>query len=359
MKSLTKTYLINGPNNVVRLQNKDKILYIFGDVHYHPENQYECKYSNTYDSIDIDKLLLRFIKTTDKRVDFFIEQESIDFKLKPYLEYRNNYINQVRKLFQTNEIFINKKKSLCKFHYTDIRNSLISKEFIDFIYDNDDYNIIPYMYEKLDNFTNTVNYIYSNISGLYHDIKKKQNKLINKILGKYKNDNIKKIIKKIFDNIVIKNLIITINNINALRKMILNNKLLLSQNIITLKYINIQYQMMVLYKNIIFLIKRIAMTITDLYFIRRFLDKNYITNSILYTGALHLENILYILVKYFNFEVTNIYYNNNYNFNKIKNKKNINTNFKYLEELSKKLRNIKNNHAVQCINLFDFPDNFE
>jgi hypothetical protein len=35
---LTKQYLINGPNNVVRLENKkmNKILYIFGDYHLEP-----------------------------------------------------------------------------------------------------------------------------------------------------------------------------------------------------------------------------------------------------------------------------------------------------------------------------------
>jgi hypothetical protein len=30
-ESLTKKYLINGPNNVVRLQYNKKILHIFGD----------------------------------------------------------------------------------------------------------------------------------------------------------------------------------------------------------------------------------------------------------------------------------------------------------------------------------------
>jgi hypothetical protein len=47
--------------------------------------------------------------------------------------------------------------------------------------------------------------------------------------------------------------------------------------------------------------------ITDLYFMRRFLDKKYIKNGILYTGLYHFYNISYLLVKYFNYKITNIF----------------------------------------------------
>ena len=51
--------------------------------------------------------------------------------------------------------------------------------------------------------------------------------------------------------------------------------------------------------------------LTDLYFIRRFITKDYIKNGIIYTGSAHLCDITYILTKYFNFKITNIFYKHN------------------------------------------------
>jgi hypothetical protein len=50
----------------------------------------------------------------------------------------------------------------------------------------------------------------------------------------------------------------------------------------------------------------ISSKIMDLYFVKQFLDKDYITNSISYTGIDHSVHVLYILVKYFNFNITHI-----------------------------------------------------
>jgi hypothetical protein len=68
--------LINGPNNVVRLSNSEKVLYIFGDYHFDVNRQYECALNDKYDSIDIDKLLFKFMKEEKiKEFDLFIESE--------------------------------------------------------------------------------------------------------------------------------------------------------------------------------------------------------------------------------------------------------------------------------------------
>lgn len=48
--------------------------------------------------------------------------------------------------------------------------------------------------------------------------------------------------------------------------------------------------------------------IVDLYFLRRYLDKDYITNGIVYTGAFHSLNYIDILVNKFNFKVTHASY---------------------------------------------------
>lgn len=54
-------YLINGPNNVIRLSNNEKVLYIFGDVHIPVNYQKECLLNDNYNSIDIDKLIFRAV----------------------------------------------------------------------------------------------------------------------------------------------------------------------------------------------------------------------------------------------------------------------------------------------------------
>lgn len=57
-------------------------------------------------------------------------------------------------------------------------------------------------------------------------------------------------------------------------------------------------------ENIGTVLLNIYVFIMDLYFLRRFLDKDYITNTIAYTGYLHTFNYLFILVKYFDFKIT-------------------------------------------------------
>ena len=52
----------------------------------------------------------------------------------------------------------------------------------------------------------------------------------------------------------------------------------------------------------------LSCVITDLYFLRRFLDKKYIKNGIIYTGSSHMIDLIYLLTKYFNYELTHTYY---------------------------------------------------
>ena len=128
---LTKTFLINGPNNIIRLTDGKKILYIFGDFHMKTENQKECTINDDYDSIDIDKFLFKFMKQEKTRdFDMFIEMfEFLDPSLNT--EYKKRYIDNVHKLFNSridfkdNKIFTLKKYSNFKFHYFDIRNLIL------------------------------------------------------------------------------------------------------------------------------------------------------------------------------------------------------------------------------------------
>ena len=349
MTSITKKYLINGPNNVIRLTDGVKVLYIFGDYHLELHNQTECIYNDKYDSMDIDKFLLSFMRN-NKNIKYDIFHEINDFL---YNEYNNNtnyyykkrYIDNINKLFQNN---IKNKYTNFKFHYMDFRQNL-------------------FLYNILKNYNN--DYIYNNhytdkqIIFLFNDYIKlfklfikslNKNKYIQKILNKYNNPNIKKKINEIY-NLLIKNYKLILQNINNLIKFI---KLNYNNKIINTYYENIDPQIEIYLNTIFELFFQICIVLTDLYFIRRFLDKKYINNGILYTGHAHMSNISYLLVKYFNYKITHInYLPKNIDINdyiiKLSNK-NV-----YIFPLSDLLtKKINNDKIYQCTDLFNFPNNF-
>jgi hypothetical protein len=77
--------------------------------------------------------------------------------------------------------------------------------------------------------------------------------------------------------------------------------------------------------------------ITDVYFLRRFLDKDYIQNVISYCGRNHALNYIYFLVKYCNFTITKIY----------------NTGGLKIEDIENKIKDIKETDELDKIyNLF-------
>lgn len=88
-----------------------------------------------------------------------------------------------------------------------------------------------------------------------------------------------------------------------------------------------------------------------MYFLRRFLDKDYITNSISYTGGLHSMTYIHTLVKYFDFKITHTSYS------------------KYIiKDINQKIKNMElgpEYYAIfmrpikyQCSDITNFPDNF-
>lgn len=91
--------------------------------------------------------------------------------------------------------------------------------------------------------------------------------------------------------------------------------------------------------------------IVDAYFLRRFLDKDYITNGISYTGTLHSLTYIYILTKYFNFEVTHASYSK-YGINELNEKikkSELDFEFKNLFQPPK---------LYQCSDITGFPSGF-
>ena len=358
---LTKKYLINGPNNIIRLSDGHKILYIFSDFH-HPTNyQTECPILDNYDSIDIDKILFKFMKLEKEReFDLFIEMfDHLDPSYNTLKKER--YIDNVNKLFNSRIHFKDKKiytlkpYSNFRFHYFDIRNLLyLEKELWNYFIDA---AIFPFNLVELNYMITYQTELNIKLLELLDYYKNSNDNVIVKIKQKYFNNNIKKKINLIYDEIIINNIINTIKlNKNFIKLLEVSIKELpIDINEIYMKIQSNLYLSLSIIKNNIV---NIYMVATDLNFIRRFLDKDYIKNTIMYTGAAHMCDITFILLKYFDFKITNIFYSNGKI--KIKNITDLETNnFEYVNELSKYLY-YKNKEDIpyQCSNLFDFPINF-
>ena len=91
---------------------------------------------------------------------------------------------------------------------------------------------------------------------------------------------------------------------------------------------------------------------TDIYFLRRFLDKNNIQNAITYCGRQHALNYIYFLVKYFDFTIIKLYNSNGLTIDDIMDK------IKKIDDLREvyNLFILKGETPIQCTRLLSMED---
>jgi len=362
---------VNGPINVVRLNGDvgklNKTIYLFMDFHIDPNYQTKCE---DIRSQDVGKYVVDIFdksmeKNPDLTYDFFMERGP----LRPYLpnkKYKASYIDQMSELF-TKSFNIDVKKKIVqksplvpnvRFHYADIR---------DYIYDWTNNSDVIFGHNlwnafNLDNFTRIQNYIntFGNEMFELHNIIYKDTKISNpkidtmlyspykdirfelpkeffdtfikkiiyKIRKAYKNEDVKKKINGIIDTDLLSLYNIFFGQIgqltSKLQKLIdehkkfegyNTNEILLQQNDGTYDYnipwINSASDILMLENDINLIYETymgIGVMLMDLYLLRRFLDKEYITNAVAYTGASHSRNYIRLLVKYFGFKITHYSY---------------------------------------------------
>lgn len=356
---------INGPINCVRLEGDingvKKILYLFFDVHLELSYQNRC---TDFTSDDFLTYLAKTFKNIDsdnknKNIyDFFFEntmtgiKNTNQFQVNTY--YRQRYIDDVSNYFRRQLLkshpTLKKEKSnhetKIRFHYLDIRDY---PEFLK----------VDEINNKLMNLVNSINndqgfYAndflslhsicdeYINIMNFFYDLFNKKNKtetatrkLIKKITESYKHKNVKeklehhiKNIKDLCKTIIIllQKFISFIDSINVPDtdedSLLLNH--LNVTNIGEKKFVwyganrkrmeNIN-EILIKAKEISYAKITVCALITDLFFLRRFLDKEYINHAISYTGARHSTTYIFALVKYFRFEITHCSYVKNNDIN--------------------------------------------
>ena len=359
---------INGPLNVVRLEgqvnNIKKIIYLFMDIHIDPQYQTECADIRSKDIKEYFVENFDKIGGADKVYDFLVEYFPTDLPKEDLFFrkfHKGRYIKQIRKLFESgmniknDKIKVSKNFPNVRFHYIDIRDYMEStKKFTNaadklhnYIYDiwrrgfyegdtsliKDTANIttshgkylydifydskskmrrstpkpiIPRTAEELSKYTDkdidrTVRHIINKIKNIYNHkkVKEKINKYINNELKNNFNkffDAANKLEKFIVDNDkVIKHPDDKIYNTKDKGAMYGYPRIFLRNLANTLVQLGYDYDTYWTF---------FQLEIMDIYFLRRFLDKDYITNAITYTGASHSVNYIYVLVKYFGFNIT-------------------------------------------------------
>lgn len=344
---------VNGPINYYRLKNNKKDIYIFFDIH--KDLYYQTKCNNNEENIDIDNLLeVFFTKNNDKMIDFLLETPSGDTQLNFYKN--DKYILKIWKMFNdlhfTQKILKNENTSkFLRLHYTNIRykintfnchfcdnnfnNFLINNKIIEILNIYQDYlkkysllyeyiakikNIVD---KKTDNIVKIILESDKNIGSLEQELIK----ILDKILLE-KNYNDKKnydIINNYFDEYIIKKMqyFLFILNENYILfekynfEQSKNNTFVRIHNDKTYKkYMEFSSDAEEYKKNIQSIITKteeifsisddLHCFIMDCYFLRRFLDKNYITNVISYSGAFHSINYIWFLIKYYDFEIIEV-----------------------------------------------------
>lgn len=192
--------------------------------------------------------------------------------------------------------------------------------------------------------------------------------MVYKIFNQYNNGNIKNIISKLVDRILLPILQNLLEMLEKLRKMsqhyVKFNKTpydkLLKHSDGNYHYGIDEYVLRSLstelcihtgkcFDQIVTFMSRL----TDLFFLRRFLDKDYVTNGVVYSGINHSIFYIFILIKYFGFTVTHTSYSNIQEIDKLNNHIKNTSNYYELQKV------FYPSVLTQCVHTNDFPKWFQ
>ncbi len=316
---------VNGPINYVELKGfvgkVEKSFVFFMDTHNELDNQTRC---DTFDSVDIAQYLYKIIKKTKIPLDFFMEIRQNELE-KPMGNKKSIYIREVEEMFKSvfiiekqterNIVKYSKTNPNVRLHYLDVRDnfnmfkvmaiikkiklilkSLVNTDKIKTKHKDKIFELLNQVKLLVNNFKANKSHVIKNANG-YNKLEQPTQYYLNKIFNKVKNPELKKNLvmfltnysdelEAIFDKLMeelesyIKN--ITSDNINK----ITNSVDFLFELTIDL------YSMF-----------------TDGFLLRRILDKDYVENSIVYSGSQHAINCIWFLVKFAGFEITSVYKN--------------------------------------------------
>jgi hypothetical protein len=320
-------YDINGPINFIKLEHNKKIIYVFIDMWVDYTNLTDCSLiSNPLNkSIDIDQFLINFLKNTNENIDFFLpiykkKEKKINNK-------KEIYIYQVCKLPKK----INNKN--IDFIYKEFRNKYVQKL----------YNI-AYKYNI---FFTVYNY---DIDNIIFDMKKIL-KYIKKIMKITINLKFDFNIKNFFTDLQ--------KNISELINLLESNKDNLVYGINEKKFIELQSKIYNLLYIITNSVKLIDVILYNTFIINSIFKNN--NKTIIYFPYDWGFNLIHILIKYFDFKITNRFFSDPFidnesieKLNKIIGKLDMDyESLLFMEKIF--IYKNKDDNIIQCINFINLP----
>jgi hypothetical protein len=361
---MEKTKYINGPINAVRLEGiifgKKKVIYLFMDHHSDVTYQTQCQ---TFLSTDFTTYISKELQKIDKEhIDFFFEMGKSFLSL-PSSSYRQRYIDEIAKFFKS-VIRFEKDKNIgtvygkhIRFHWIDVRDYFKSQinTYIDATLQiltnarctgGADAGIFTNVFNQLNMLNSKMIYILSlfdkslmsnktdtikggTIKSDYGDyINMKIQNIMAKINNKYthkesygKISKLYKIVISKFENIVrkIDDTLIFIAEYQKYSKAYVKdgtsiNRLNVTKNG-TLTYgSDFTHKTETINKlyldayNLDYDLTMSFALLVDLYFLRRFIDKDYIDHAIVYTGIAHSTQYIFTLIRDFDMTITHASY---------------------------------------------------
>ena len=328
--------LINGPVNVARLEGKigsvPKVIYLFMDRHDSVVHQTECtdifaKDVNTY-FVDTFKE----IKGSDTTYDFFMETnlgESKESQSDSFFQLRERYIDDMIRLFtglfrfdnDSNKIKINEVFENVRLHYLDIRDHLQVTIRDEYQLDNvlgrinprnlklRDLKLVSFelksirdnLQKLLDLFSKPIgsnNTVIDDSNIPYNLDPKIVSYFVRKMEDQYHHQDVKKILNDALQKLLSmgKEIMAHINQLIAKYDSLVKEKTLLPSHIL------FDETYPIIDEGLINFYARL----TDIFMLRRFLDKDYITNAITYSGIAHSSYYINVLVNRFGFKLTHL-----------------------------------------------------
>jgi len=328
---------INGPVNYIKLNgtigNIEKEIHIFVDKHLKLEDQTRCV---SFNSVYVSYYSYKLIKESKEPIDLFMEIQTsqIDGIMS---NKKDIYINEVFNLFKSkfvdkktnNEnILYSKTNSKVRLHYFDIIDHLdifyltkiINQKITKYInlLNNDKKNkdiyvekiflYLDLISKKIEQLDSNFKKVAFNKNIVYNKINDKQKYYLNKIINEYSNNNLFNKIN-LYLNIHSTAIILSINQIINNIKYILTHDILMNAEILNENNIKLGEHVFQLYS-----------LYTDLYLLRRILDKNYVFKCVIYSGGAHSMDIIFFLIKYCNFQILKVHKSKETNLDILKNK---------------------------------------
>lgn len=382
---------INGPINCVRLQNDSKVLYLYMDYHEDIQLQTVCKSVWATDFKVYLRDTFKDIAGKGKKYDFMLEVDPVWAQDTPHY-FRGRYADEIDK-FVKNVFNIDLENKVVyksdifpdvNLHLVDIRSFIlmdaldvcmevvnnVNRMWLDM---NTSTELVEDSLEKLDYINNVCTVLYSNLytdnvnsdSDMLNNIRMF---IVNKITDCYKKNNVKDAVHDILNNSIKKSFHELFEIFSILQKGLEKIKIVSEQpqdKLYNHKISEVTYgtPSYVTRNNIEFIVKhidkfyncllsKISSKLMDLYVIRMVMEKDSMTNCLMYTGIEHSVNMVYIFVKYFNFKITHYSYLS-----------------KPVEEVESILKNSKEYGGFseiffprtlnQCSDLSSFPDSLE